>query len=58
MILMKNAIDYNIWTHPGQFEPELVGGDGGEGVSGPGEVVVCQVMVQAARGEHQAGGGA
>ena len=55
MILMKSAIDYNVCAHLGQFEPELVGGDGGEGVRGPGEVVVRQVVVQAARREHQAG---
>ena len=55
MIHMKHAIDHNICAHLGQFEPELVGGDGGEGVGGPGEVVVRQVVVQAARGEHQPG---
>lgn len=39
--------------HLGHLKPELVCSDRGEGLSGPGEVVVGQVVVEAGTSEHQ-----
>ena len=39
------AIFNFLFAYLGHLEPELVCGDGGEGFSGPGEVVVGQVVV-------------
>ena len=39
--------------HLGHLKPELVCSDRGEGFSGPGEVVVGQVVVEAGTSEHQ-----
>ena len=42
-----------VWSHLGGFEFDLVGEDGGDGLRGPGEVEVVEVVVEAGGGEHQ-----
>ena len=41
------------FPHLGHLKPKLVCCDRGEGFSGPGEVVVGQVVVEAGTREHQ-----
>ena len=47
-----STIFYYCFPYLGNLEPELVCCDGGEGFSGPGQVVVGQVVVEAGTSEH------